>query len=135
MTKKILYLILIVFVLFLVFLFYNNRNDIANDTFTVRRGNVAEEVFETGSVKKGDSATLSFKEGGRVESVFVSENDFVERGDIIAVLESGTLGMQLAEAKEAERSAKTALEKLLRGASEEDLNVARSAVSSAERAL
>ena len=135
MKKKIIYgviLLLVVFVAYFVF-FADEENDV--DSFVVESGTVSEEIFETGSVRKGESANIGFKEGGRVASIYVSENEELKEGDMIAELDKTSLQIELREARDAKRSAEVALEKLLSGASEEEVSLVRSAVSSAEDVL
>lgn len=133
--KRVIYVAVALMAILAVYFFTNKRGANDSDVFIVARGSVSEEIFETGTVKKGETLILSFKESGRVASVFVSKNDTVEKGDVIAVLERGTLDILLSEAKEAISSAEASLQRLLAGNREEDVNVARAAVSSAQDAV
>ncbi len=101
----------------------------------VQRGDLTQEVFETGEVKKGDDIMLGFNEGGRIENLFIERGDFVEKGDIIATLETESLEISLREAKASLSSTKAVLSQTLRGASDEEINSAKARVNSAKSAL
>ena len=135
MKKKIIYGVAVALVLLAAYLLFFRNGDGDRATVTVVRGSITEEIFETGSVKKGESVTLSFKESGRVISILVSENQTVERGDVIARIENNSLQIQLADAREAKRSAEIALERLLLGSRDEEVRMVQSALSSAEDSL
>ncbi len=135
MKKKIIYIVVGVLVVLASYFLFFAGNDGSGESYTVTRSSVTEEIFETGSVKKGDTFNLSFKEAGRVDSVLVSENELVQKGDVIARLENSSLLLQLEEAKEAKRTAEIALQRLLLGSRDEEVDIARAAVSSAEDSL
>jgi HlyD family secretion protein len=134
MKKKIYYIVFGLFLIFLAFFIFKNGKEETN--FVVaERGNLTQELFETGSTEKGDDIRLGFKEGGRIESVLAKEGEAVSRGSVIAVLDKKDLELSLKEAEAALVSAKATLDRFLRGATNEDLRVAQSAVDSAETAL
>jgi len=115
------------------FLLSNGEEEIS--FISVERGDLAQEVFETGSTEKGEDVRVSFKEGGRITSLLVKEGESIERGDLIAEIDRRDLQISLREAQAALSSANANLEKLLEGASVEELDVVDSAVRSAQVAL
>ncbi len=134
MNKKILIILgLAIFAVSLFLLIGNGEEEISFTT--VEKGSLTQEIFETGSTEKGEDVSLGFKEGGRVSRVLVEEGRNIERGGVIAELDREDLLISLREAEAGLSLAEANLEKILTGASEEDLDVARSGVRSAETAL
>ncbi len=134
-NKKYIYFAIIISVIIITYFIVTGggRND--EDIFVVTRGTISEEIFETGVVKRGENIVLSFKESGRVDLVFASENETAEKGDVLAVLERGVLDIQLKEAEESRKAAQASLQRLLAGSREEEINVVHAVVSSAQSAL
>jgi len=102
---------------------------------TTERGNLVKEVFETGSTEKGEEINLSFKEGGRVENIYTKEGEKVSRGEVVAELDKSDLRISLREARANLEAAEADYQKLLDGATAEDISVIQSAVNSAESEL
>ncbi len=132
--KKI-HIVVIIVVLIILGAFFLGNSQEEENFIEVERGSIVQEIFETGTVKRGDEVSLGFKEAGRIKSVFIKEGDFVERGEIIVTQERENLEISLREAKAGLSSAQAALEKLLEGASKEEREVVRAAVRSAESGL
>jgi len=65
----------------------------------VRHGDVAAEIFGTGTVTADVLANISSKITGRVEAVYVSEGDLVRKGQILAVLDQTDLRHQVEKAR------------------------------------
>lgn len=136
MSKKIILIIIIV--LLLAVGIYQGFLKTEEPTFTlveVVRGNISQEVAETGQVKKGEEINLSFKNSGRIEKIYVEAGDQVESGENLAKLEITQLAIQLQEAKAVLSLAQSKLDKLLAGASPEEIQVVETAVSNAKIAL
>lgn len=70
-------------------------------TENVVKGQVLQEVSETGSVKATEDVALGFKSVGKVSKIRVGVGDSVNRGDILADLDSSQLFAQLQSAKAA----------------------------------
>jgi len=67
----------------------------------VIRGDVIQEVSESGQVKKGEEINLSFKSSGEIEEIYVKVGDKVEAGESLAKLDTKQLEIQLTEAQAA----------------------------------
>ncbi|MDO8424867.1 MAG: efflux transporter periplasmic adaptor subunit, partial [bacterium] len=50
----------------------------------VKRGNISQEVSETGKVKKSEDFNLNFQESGRIENIYVKVGELVKGRDILA---------------------------------------------------
>jgi len=67
----------------------------------IQKGQVLQQVSETGSVRAVKDIGLGFKSIGRVDVINVAVGDNVKKGDILAKLESSQLLAQLQSAKAA----------------------------------
>ena len=65
----------------------------------VERKNIVKEVSATGQVKKGEKIDLSFKEGGKIEKIYVQIGEKVESGKKLIKLETDQLLIQLNDAR------------------------------------
>ncbi len=80
------------------FFFFNGKKDAApQNTATVKRGDIIQEVSVTGRVKAASTALLGFEKSGRIQSVFVKVGDRVKQGDLLAEIESSTAQATLQE--------------------------------------
>lgn len=68
------------------------------ETYTVQRGEVVEEEILTGRVIPAREEDLFFRRSGQVTEVYVEDGDFVQKGDIIAVLDNAILELDLESA-------------------------------------
>ena len=69
-------------------------------TADVTRGNLAQTVSETGTIKTVNQTDLSFKISGRVTNLYADVGDKITTGELLARLDMGTLGAQLAQAQQ-----------------------------------
>ena len=102
---------------------------------TVRIGNVIQEVSTIGQVRKGEEIELGFKEIGRIEKIYVQVGQEIEFGQELIKLETTQLYIQLREARATLDLAQIELDKLLAGASSEEIQVVQTAVENAENSL
>jgi len=124
--KSIIYLVLILILIGgLVWFFKFREKKQEPSLFEVQRGNVEKTISETGTLRKGNLINLSFESSGKIEKIFVKEGDKVREGDVLAKLESKNLELQLAVAREQLREAKAALQRLLSGPKEEEIELAK----------
>jgi HlyD family secretion protein len=95
--------ILLVVVVLLIVLIQSifSSDDLTGDlqTSTVKRGDLIAIVGATGVVEPNQSVELDWETTGRVESINVSINDQVEKGDVLAVLADNTLPQSVILAK------------------------------------
>lgn len=108
------------------------------DAYTIQdvdRGEVSQEVSETGSVKATENISLGFKTTGRVSAINVSVGDNVKKSGILASLDSNQLSAQLQNYKAALAAAQMQYEKLVNGLTAEDIKIYENAVVSAQEDL
>ena len=101
----------------------------------VIRRNISQEISATGQVKKGEEITLSFKNAGRIEKIYVKVGETVKKGDILAKQDTTQLKIQLEDARANLSTALAKLNKLLAGASPEEIQIAKTAVENAKNSL
>ncbi len=122
---------LIVLVFIIIILVLTNRND-SEPYFQVTRGDITEELFESGTIERGNSIKLSFRESGVVESIYFEEGQQVKKNDIIASLDKADLRLFLTEAQAGYTSASASLQRFLSGATTQEISIVESTVKSAE---
>ncbi len=134
--KKTLVLIIILAVVAAgLYLFFFKDNKVEYSLVKVVLGNVAQEVSETGSVKMGEEINLSFKNTGRIEQIYIKIGDKVESGQSLARLDTVQFAIQLREAQAALEVAQAQFDKLLAGATFEEIQVAETTVLNAQNTL
>jgi len=97
-----------------------NRNSNGSDyqTTVIEEGDLIAIVGATGVVESNQSVELDWETTGRVETVNVSINDQVEKGDILAELADNTLPQSVILAKADLVSAKKSLDDLVNSTTE-----------------
>jgi len=104
-------------------------------TEKVVKGEVLQEVSETGSVQATDNIILGFKASGKVSRINVSVGDSVKKGDVLLSLDLAQLYAQLQSARAALDSAKSQYDKLINGLTPENIKTYEDAVISAKQDL
>ncbi|MBN2094176.1 MAG: efflux RND transporter periplasmic adaptor subunit [Candidatus Zambryskibacteria bacterium] len=98
LSKKSLILVGLIVVLAITVGFsFGNGN--GKQRTAVVRADIIQEVAATGKVKPNQSVDLGFDKSGRVENVYIEIGNLVERGQVLATLESEELRADLAKAK------------------------------------
>ncbi|MCP6717922.1 MAG: efflux RND transporter periplasmic adaptor subunit [Patescibacteria group bacterium] len=134
--KKIIGIIVIVSLL--IIFAYRTIFKKAEDGFVfaeVKIGNVIQEISETGQVKKGEQIELNFKTSGVLEKIYVEIGEEVKEKDILAKLEDAQLNIQLAEAQASLELYQAQLDKLLAGATSEEIQASQTDVDNAQISL
>jgi HlyD family secretion protein len=134
-TKIIISLIIIaIIVVVLVFNSFSKKNG-EYTFYTVERGEVYQEIVETGTIKKGDKIVLSFKSSGQLKEVYVETGDEVKDGDLLVKMDNAQLYIQLEQAKADLELNQAGLDKLLAGAIEEEIQIAQTSIDNAKTTL
>src|SRR4030042_2840332 len=95
-AKKIILLVVAVLLIFFGIYQIVFRNGESEFTlYEVVRGNISQEISETGQVQKGEEINLSFKISGRIKEVYVKVGDQVDSGETLAKIETAELSIQL----------------------------------------
>ncbi|MFH1181143.1 MAG: efflux RND transporter periplasmic adaptor subunit [bacterium] len=100
-----------------------------------RLGDITQTVSETGKVKSAENLNLNFKIAGRIEGVYFKVGDKVKEGEVLARLEASQLKIQLREAEALLGAAQAKSQRLLVGATSEEIQSAKTLVANAEISL
>lgn len=104
-------------------------------TEIVKRQDVQVTVLATGQVVSGTDLSLSFKTSGFVQKLNVKEGDKVTEGQILATLDQKDQLAALTQARGTLAQANANYQKVLAGASNEEVVVAQKAVDAAQVTL
>jgi HlyD family secretion protein len=103
-------------------------------TEDARMGSISRTVSATGAVTTSEKIDLSFKVAGTLTEVSVSEDDEVKAGQVLARLDNRAARAQVAQAQASLSSAASNLNKILAGASSEDIQISEETVANAKTA-
>lgn len=111
--------------------FFNKSHDKFNYE-EAKKADISQEVSVSGNIKKGDNLGLNFSLSGKINKIYVKAGDAVEEGQKLAELDSSSLYIQLQSAAAQLKTAQAGMEKLLAGASQEDIVLAQKALQNAD---
>ncbi len=136
MNKKIILIIIIIVLLAIgVYQVFLKEKKPEFTLIEVVRGNIAQEIFASGQVRKGEKINLTFKNAGRIEKIYAELGDDIEQGQELAELDTTDLYLQLQEARISLELAQLNLDKLLAGASPEEIKITETQVENAQISL
>ncbi|MCE9585340.1 efflux RND transporter periplasmic adaptor subunit [Candidatus Nomurabacteria bacterium] len=98
----------------------------------VKFSDLSKNIQATGQVISKTDLNLSFNKTGTVKSVKVNVGDIVKTGQILATLDQGQAGAVLTQAKGALLAAKAKYNKILQGASNEEIVLAEIALKNSQ---
>ncbi len=132
--KKIVWAVIIFLaVAFISYLIFKPKNNSANiQTEFVKKQNLKTTVLATGQVVSSTDLSLSFKTNGIVQNVKVKEGAKVRAGENLANLEQKDQVAALTTARGSLAQAQANYNKVLAGASNEDIEVAQVALDNAK---
>jgi len=135
--KKSTFFVAILLLIVAAFFIYKKLQpvEVVYNTVKVAIGDIMQEVSETGTIKKGEAINLNFKNGGKISKINVSVSQTVASGEALAELDAGDLELKLDQAEASLSLAQIKLNRLLNGASANDIKIAQSRVGSAEIAV
>lgn len=128
MGKKIIIAIAVILAAIVAFQLLTSNGKEEFESVEVVKGDVIEAISETGQVQKGEKINLSFKNAGSIEAIYVKVGESVSKGSLIAKLDTSDLSIQLEEAEAALAIYQAKLDKLLAGATQEEIKVAQTKV-------
>lgn len=101
----------------------------------VVRGDIVQEIFESGQVGRGEKINLIFENAGKIEKIYTEVGDEVKAGQELARLDTSNLYIQLQEVQTGLELAQLNLNKLLAGASPEEIKITETQLENAQIAL
>lgn len=126
--KKIIWTIFAAGVAGLVFWFTRGGDVTPPGTVRVTYGDVVQEVSVTGRVKPVTTVSLGFEKSGRIQDVYARVGEHVDRGELLAEVESSAAKASLLEAE-------ARLAELKRGARPEEIVVKKAELAKYEQDL
>jgi len=105
------------------------------DAATVEKTDITQGVRVDGTVKAAQDLNLAFVQGGTVSKINVKAGDSVKKGQILAELDSKGLSASLSQVSAAVQGSEAAYEKILNGATDQDINIAKVALANAKTSL
>jgi len=114
---------------------FTKKPDIKYTTAEVVKGEILQTVSATGTVEAEIKLDLRFINSGRIKEINIKVGDSVLKDDVLAKLDTAQLESQLNKAKAGLSAAQANLNKLLEGATVEDIRVSETAVANAQVSL
>lgn len=133
LRKKIIYALLLLFVIFIGYKIFGPKDNSANITSDfVVRDNLRQTILATGQVTSTTDLNLSFSSSGIVKSLRVKVGDKVKAGQILATLDQGKELAALTSARGAVAAAEARYKRTVEGASNEEIALAQIALQNAK---
>ncbi len=134
--KTIIIIIIIITAIGAIFWhFQTSKKSPEYTTFKVTKGTLTQSIDATGKVESAESINLNFKTTGRIASILVKVGDKVTAGQTLATLESKALQSRIDDARAKLAQAQADYQKLLAGASAEEIKIAENTVSQKKQDL
>lgn len=131
-SKWLWIIIVILVIIAIVFVKNSSKQDTNYVTAKVSVEDLKQTVEVTGSVESADDIDLNFTTSGTLSELSVGVGDEVKVGDRLAALSAGNISSQVANARAAVDLAQSELNKLLAGASNQDIDVTEKEVANAQ---
>jgi len=122
-------------ILIIVFILRNKKEDAIYETAVLKKGELIQTVSETGMVRASQKIDLSFGRTGKISKIIFDIGDSVKKGDVLARLDTSVLELQKKEAEAKLDIAHANLDKLLNGATNSELQIAKNEVGQAQANL
>jgi multidrug efflux pump subunit AcrA (membrane-fusion protein) len=114
-----------------IFLNLNKEPESIYTTTVAEIGDLVQTVSETGTVKAESELNLSFLNSGRISNIYKAIGDEVKQGDLLTELDFNDLEIKRTEAQASLDVSRSNLNKLLAGASDDDIAVSRAGLEQA----
>ncbi len=128
--KLFLFLVFIIFALSLWVYYFNFNSN--NEFFELKKGDLTEDLNLSGKIITSNNIDLSFEEDGKVSKIFISPNDKVKQGELLASLDTRKLDAEIKNIQAQINLTKAKFSQLLAGTRGEELSVFETQLSSAE---
>ncbi len=135
--KRNIWIIVIILILVVIgfFIFKGKGNTGSIQTGLVTKQNLQETVLSTGQVVSATDLSLSFQASGIVRQISAKEGDKVSKGKVLASLDQSSALANLVSAQGSLAQAQASYDKLINGATPNDIQMLQDAVTSASVSL
>ncbi len=114
---------------------FTKKPQVNYTTAKVERGEVLQTVSATGAVEAATKLDLRFVNSGKIEKINVKVGDHIEQDMVLAKLDTTQLESQLNRSNASLKAAQANYNKLISGATSEDIKVSETAADNAQIAL
>ena len=136
MGKKLILLLIVVgLIIFGIYQGFLKEEKSQYSLVEVKRGDLFQEVSETGQVQIGEKIDLGFKNAGTIERIYVKVGDEIWPGSNLAKLDASQFIIERSEAQAALGVAQAKLEQLLAGSSQEEIQLYQTAIDNSQQNL
>jgi HlyD family secretion protein len=115
--------------------YFSTEKELPYDFALAERGEIVQKVSATGQIMPAKRLNLQYEIQGKIENIWPSVGDTVKAGQILARLNSDELSAQVLEAKASRDIAKAKLNKLLAGATPEEIKIKETTVENTQIAI
>ena len=134
--KRNIWIIVILIIIIASFFIFGKKNNAGSiQTGFATKQNIQETVLSTGQVISGTNLNLSFQGSGVVSKISVKEGDTVKRGQFLASINESSALATLTTARGSLAQAKANYEKLLAGATAQNIKTVQDSINSAKQDL
>lgn len=133
LKNKWFWIILIIVIVAVIVVFQVFKKEESN--YTTEKAiisDIVQTVEVTGSVESADDISLNFNKTGTLQAMLVKTGDQVKQGQTLARLTAGDVSSQVADARASVEIAQLQLDQLLAGASNQDVEVTKQELASAQ---
>lgn len=133
--KTIIFFIVLAAAVFVIWQIVSNNNDQSYELVVVERAAVTEQVTSSAQIVAADKIDLQFEIAGKIKEIRAAEGDMVGKNVILALLDTTQLYNEVDEAEAARDVANAQLNQLLAGASDEEIDIYKTALANSAIAL
>ncbi len=130
--RLIIVISIILFIVFIIFLSFFKKDKVEYVSVELKKQNLIQTVSEIGTVKANQELGLNFLQAGKLKSLNFKVGDQVNEGDVLAELDYSSLLIRKDEVLASLKIAQTNQDKLIKGASYEDIAVLEAQVRQSE---
>ena len=135
LQKKVIIPAVIVLVLILILIVsFGGKSKTKEEIVQVKTDTVVQKISESGIIKKGERLEIGFEISGILKEVLAKTGQAIKRGDILGKLDNTQLVIQYNQAKADYALAKSLYDKLVAGATAQDIQIAQTTLDKALKA-
>ena len=132
--KRTIWLLVMIFIITGGFYYFkiSTKKTTSYETVLAKREKIIQTVSETGTIKSSSEVNLSFQNAGKLKNISTKVGNVVKKGQVLAELDYSDILIRKNEAQASLDIANQELNKLLAGAKNVDINVAKANATQAE---
>jgi HlyD family secretion protein len=128
-------IVAVILIIIIFFVLSPKNNNASIQTGFITKQNLQETVLSTGQVVSSTDLALSFQSSGVVRKILVKEGDKVKQGQLLASLDAASVYASLTSAQGSLIQAQANYDKLLDGATQQNIQVVKDSIASSNQDL